>query len=354
MVFTLTLAATAAHGQVIDKNANTGTISAEATPADMGKTQMIGEDPLKMNLKAVQEAFDTSDLTANVVTFKYDPKVTYKVRTRLGVRTLVTWDERETLYTYVVGNPTVFDVTGISKEEYKSGIIPNMLTVKPVFAGADTNLTIITKHQLTNEIKTYNFYLRADPVDSKTVPAFVVNVTNGSTMPKDIGTPAALVLPIVGKDQGAAPLTPLPTQTGLQESLLKEKVPFTVENDGKIDYLKSTENGDNYNFKYKAMGTGELAPAMVYDDGTFTYFDFRDRLPSDRLPVVFKVIDGYDTIVNTRMVKGFLIAESLSKEGWTLKNGKKHTCIKPTASVGVKQRQAKTEELVREYQQMTP
>ncbi len=26
-----------------------------------------------------------------------------------------------------------------------------------------------------------------------------------------------------------------------------------------------------------------------------TYFDYRDRLASDRLPVVYKVVDGYDT-----------------------------------------------------------
>lgn len=49
--------------------------------------------------------------------------------------------------------------------------------------------------------------------------------------------------------------------------------------------------------------------------------------------MVYKVVDGYDTITNFRMEKGFLIAESLSPEGWTLRNGKQTVCIKPSKAL---------------------
>jgi type IV secretory pathway VirB9-like protein len=77
------------------------------------------------------------------------------------------------------------------------------------------------------------------------------------------------------------------------------------------------------------FGDKEIAPFGVYDDGKWTYFDFRKHFISNRLPVAYKVIDKYDSIVNVRVENGFLIAESLSPEGWTLKNGKKTICIRP-------------------------
>ncbi len=333
-----------ANAQIIDKNANTGVIAREASASDLGKTKMVGEDPLELNLKAVQAAFDKSDITANVVTYPYNPKTTYKIRTRVGVRTMIKLDESETIYTYLVGNPTIFNVVQIPKQEYKDGAIPNIVTVKPVYAGADTNLTVITKSG-----PFYNFYHRADPKNSETVPHFTVNIAINPNPQEELGLTAVT----------AAALPPLQapnaniTHSEVIDDRIKTKAPYTVQSEEKPDYLKSTQKSDKFNFKYKAYGSEELAPAMVYDDGNFTYFDFRDRLSSDRLPVIFKVVDGYDTIVNTRMEKGFLIAESLSKEGWNMKNGEKHTCIKPSGPVGAKQRQDKQEKIIREYQSMS-
>lgn len=344
----LTLAAsTPAYAQVIDKNANTGVINREATSSDLGQTKMIGEDPLEMNLKAVQVAFDKSDPTANVVTFTYNEKTTYKIRTRLGVRTMIRLDANETIDTYLIGNPTVFNAVQIPKDQFKDGVIPNIITVKPQHAGADTNLTLIGRSG-----KIYNFYLRADPINSETVPHFTVNIVNKepeAELKEQLGIAAPLGAQLPAMQEPSAVVTP----SEVIDSRLKTTAPYTVKSEEKPDYLKTTTDYNSYNFKYKAYGSDELAPAMVYDDGNFTYFDFRDRLSSDRLPVVFKVVDGYDTIVNTRMEKGFLIAESLSKEGWNMKNGEKHTCIKPNGPVGAKQRENKNEKIIREYQNMS-
>jgi len=80
-------------------------------------------------------------------------------------------------------------------------------------------------------------------------------------------------------------------------------------------------------------GEEEIAPYAVYDDGNWTYFDFRDQgFANDRLPVIYKVVDGFDSIINSRVENGFLVAESISKEGWTLKNGHKVVCVRPKKS----------------------
>ncbi|KKQ43281.1 MAG: hypothetical protein US60_C0004G0001, partial [Microgenomates group bacterium GW2011_GWC1_37_8] len=149
----------AANAQVVDKKVQT--MADAITPpnrAERGEGPMTNTDPLKLNLKAVQEAFDESPNDANVATFEYRPEYTAKVRTRVGVRTLINFDPTETIKSFVVGNPEIFNVMPIQSGEYKKGFIPYMLTVKAVYAGTDTNLAVITE---SNRI--YNFYIRSDP-----------------------------------------------------------------------------------------------------------------------------------------------------------------------------------------------
>jgi hypothetical protein len=45
-------------------------------------------------------------------------------------------------------------------------------------------------------------------------------------------------------------------------------------------------------------------------DGIFTFFDFGDRWDSADLPAVYRVVDGVDTPVNTRIKGTMLIAEA--------------------------------------------
>lgn len=337
LVIAMGLAATA-QAQVVDKKVQGMAEVMPPSRAEKGEGPMTNTDPLKLNLKAVQEAFDDSANDANVAFFDYRPEYTAKIRTRVGVRTVINFDQGETIKSFIVGNPEIFNVMPIQSSEYKKGFIPNILTVKAGYAGADTNIVVITESQ-----RLYNFYVRSDPVNSKFVPQFTVYMklpvseSALATIAKLTGETSPTLV------SGTAPLD------GEDERKAKPKL-FTVQRSGDNDYLKTLEESDNINTDYRIKGAKAIAPYAVYDDGSFTYFDYRDRLASDRLPVVYKVVDGYDTLVNFNIVKGFIVAESLSPEGWTLRNGDKYTCIKPIKPVGVVQRKPLKDELDTEYE----
>jgi type IV secretion system protein VirB9 len=56
----------------------------------------------------------------------------------------------------------------------------------------------------------------------------------------------------------------------------------------------------------------DIVPALVFDDGRFTYF----RFPNNReVPAVFHVLaDGSETLVNTRMEGDLLVADRVSRQ----------------------------------------
>ena len=137
----------------------------------------------------------------------------------------------------------------------------------------------------------YNFYLNST---SKEAPNFTVYVTKGGAIKK--------------------------------EFILKN----LQENNS---YIKKVKNLNKLNVLYSIKGDEEIAPIFVYDDGKWTYFDFGKNFVSDRLPNVYKVIDKYDSVINTRTEGSLVIATSLGVEGWTLKNGDKTVCIRPKESL---------------------
>lgn len=61
----------------------------------------------------------------------------------------------------------------------------------------------------------------------------------------------------------------------------------------------------------KGKGSEDIVPAMVFDDGRFTYF----RFPGNReVPAVFHVLgDGSETLVNSRMEDDLLVVDRVSR-----------------------------------------
>jgi type IV secretory pathway VirB9-like protein len=328
-----------AHAAVFDKKSNTGKPPAVPSTAEQGQTKMV--DPMKTNLRAVQEAFDISEVTANVAQFEYNPNETYKVRTRVGMITLIHLDEVESIKSFLLGNQGVFEVSPIKNDQYTNGIVPNLITVKPIYPGVDSNMTIISESG-----RVYNFYLRSDPIDSWTVPHLTVYVQ----LPMTDKVQRFLDMNEQLKQEEEHPAVAVaPEENPQNQNHKKRSNVFTVESSKKRDYLKTLQDTDNINTEYRIFGHEDIQPWYVYDDGNFTYFDYRHTLPSDRMPVLYKVVDGYDTVVNFRQEKGFLIAESLSTEGWTLRNGKLYVCVKPMQKPGTTARNNRRQKLHSEY-----
>ena len=298
-----------AYAGVVDKKVATPTVT-ESKPEETTDGMLRIDSPaLSVDLKAVQKAFNTSANTDNIKTFYYDENKISKIKLRVGMRSLIHFDKTEVVSSYIVGNSSIFKVQGIPSKAHESGIVPNILTIKALYPGADTNLTVITESG-----RVYTFYLRSYPITSWEVP----DITIYMKLFDDELYPT--------KEYFAS---------DIKEEIDKRVLPnfsgANVKSDA--DYLNSIEIEEKPNMHYRIFGDKTIAPYAVYDDGVFTYFDFRHNLTSDRLPVVYKVVDGYDTITNFRMEKGFLIAESLSPEGWTLRNGNQTVCIKPSKAL---------------------
>ncbi|MFT4967133.1 MAG: type IV secretion system protein VirB9 [Candidatus Deianiraeaceae bacterium] len=82
---------------------------------------------------------------------------------------------------------------------------------------------------------------------------------------------------------------------------------------------------EKYNFNYTITGHSSLYPLKIFDDGEFTYFEFRDR--GGVIPAIFLVdSENYESLVNFRMVGSYLVVETISPR-FTLRNGSDIVCV---------------------------
>lgn len=82
---------------------------------------------------------------------------------------------------------------------------------------------------------------------------------------------------------------------------------------------------NKYNFNYTVAGDEIISPLKVFDDGNFTYMQFRDN--NGVLPAIFAVDNkGYESPVNFRVTGDYVIIESTQKI-FTLRNGADLTCV---------------------------
>lgn len=98
-----------------------------------------------------------------------------------------------------------------------------------------------------------------------------------------------------------------------------------------VKYATSTDNGpdlkkpENYNFNYTMAGAENISPIKIFDDGLFTYMEFRNK--NSTLPAIFGVdSNGYEYIMNFRVVGDYIILESVNPT-LTLRNGADTLCV---------------------------
>jgi type IV secretory pathway VirB9-like protein len=247
------------------------------------------------DLRSVQRAFNTSDPRDNVVVVKWSPEITTKLRLRTMVETLVVLPPDEEIVSFPSGDTHAFRVSPMITKNYNT---KNMFTVRPEFSGADTNLAVVGSSG-----RIYNFYLRADSIDSPFLPVFTCYVTlDGRIEPLNV--------------QGAT------------ESEAAEKSNITTKNTLN-HFISKNLDMQTLNFSYASLtgGSQELRPDAVFDDGDWTYFLFEKKPGKpQRFPVVYQVLDRHDTPTNSRIEGDFLIVETISDQ-WTLRAGTAHKCI---------------------------
>jgi len=86
------------------------------------------------------------------------------------------------------------------------------------------------------------------------------------------------------------------------------------------------------NYNYGASAQTEFTPTRVWDDGTFTYFEFPRNAP---VPAIFRYANGRERTVNTQAIGDGVIRVSGVSRQWVLRLGEDLVCIQATPPEGV-------------------
>lgn len=157
----------------------------------------------------------------------------------------------------------------------------NRLFLKPIEQDATTNMTLITnKH-------TYLFELHARDTD-------------------DINDPDMIfIMRFIYQDEGHMESL----STGLDS----------------VPDLDIKEHPEKYNFSYTLSGPEYTAPVRIFDDGEFTYFQFRDK--NAEVPAFFWVDDkGNESLINYRVRGDYIVVERVAAR-YTLRHGTDVVCV---------------------------
>ncbi|MAM24807.1 MAG: conjugal transfer protein TrbG [Rhodobacteraceae bacterium] len=85
------------------------------------------------------------------------------------------------------------------------------------------------------------------------------------------------------------------------------------------------------NYNYGASDRTEITPARVWDDGTFTYFQFARNAP---IPAIFRYSNGRERAVNTQATEPGVIRVSGMNAQWVLRLGDTVVCIQANSLAG--------------------
>jgi type IV secretion system protein VirB9 len=209
----------------------------------------------------------------------YDEFQVFKVVANYGYATTIEFGADEMIETVSAGDT-------ISWQIVPSG---RRLFLKPMERDAHTNMTVITtKH-------TYNFDL--DAVDAKPGPA------------------AQTYLIKFRYDEAVGIM-----HTGAIGADAKSGAASTP------GMVSPPRQAGAFNFDYRLKGDKDIMPTFVFDDGTFTYFQFAD--PRNRsLPAIFIVDkDGNESVVNYRIEGEYMVVERIGGL-YTLRASQSVVCV---------------------------
>ncbi|OOQ04191.1 conjugal transfer protein [Helicobacter pylori] len=276
------------------------------------------------DLNAIQGSFFDKNRSkmSNTLNINYFQGQTYKIRLRYAMATLLFFSKP--ISDFVLGDKVGFDAKILESND-------RILLIKPLQIGVDSNISVID-----NEGKIFSFYVFSTTFTSSKHPNLQVFIED-----KNYYSNAFLKPQKENKENTLenAPINNKPLKEEKEETKEKEEETITIgDNTNAMKIVKKDiQKG------YKALKSSQrkwyclwacskksklsLMPEEIFNDKQFTYFKFDKRLALSKFPVIYKVVDGYDNPVNTRIVGDYIIAEDVSAK-WTLRLGKDYLCIR--------------------------
>ncbi|GAA8630242.1 hypothetical protein KYTH79_08950 [Helicobacter pylori] len=280
------------------------------------------------DLNAIQGSFFDKNRSkmSNTLNIDYFQGQTYKIRLRYAMATLLFFSKP--ISDFVLGDKVGFDAKILESND-------RILLIKPLQIGVDSNISVID-----SEGKIFSFYVFSTTFTSSKHPNLQVFIED-----KNYYSNAFLKPQKENKENMAenapkdAPTNNKPLKEEKEETKEKEEETITIgDNTNAMKIVKKDiQKG------YKALKSSQrkwyclwacskksklsLMPKEIFNDKQFTYFKFDKRLALSKFPVIYKVVDGYDNPVNTRIVGDYIIAEDVSTK-WTLRLGKDYLCIR--------------------------
>ncbi len=273
------------------------------------------------DLNAIQGSFFDKNRSkmSNTLNIDYFQGQTYKIRLRYAMATLLFFSKP--ISDFVLGDKVGFDAKILESND-------RILLIKPLQIGVDSNIGVID-----NEGKIFSFYVFSTTFTSSKHPNLQVFIED-----KNYYSNAFMKSQNKENTLEKAPTNNnKPLKEEKEES--KEEETITIGDNTnamkivKKDIQKGYRALKSSQRKWYCLGICSkksklsLMPEEIFNDKQFTYFKFDKKLALSKFPVIYKVVDGYDNPVNTRIVGDYIIAEDVSAK-WTLRLGKDYLCIR--------------------------
>ncbi|WP_120851214.1 TrbG/VirB9 family P-type conjugative transfer protein [Helicobacter pylori] len=277
------------------------------------------------DLNAIQGSFFDKNRSkmSNTLNIDYFQGQTYKIRLRYAMATLLFFSKP--ISDFVLGDKVGFDAKILESND-------RILLIKPLQIGVDSNISVID-----SEGKIFSFYVFSTTFTSSKHPNLQVFIED-----KNYYSNAFLKPQKENKENKEDTLENAPTNNKpLKEEKKETKEEETITIGDNTNAMKIVKK--DIQKGYKALKSSQrkwyclwicskksklsLMPKEIFNDKQFTYFKFDKKLALSKFPVIYKVVDGYDNPVNTRIVGDYIIAEDVSTK-WTLRLGKDYLCIR--------------------------
>ncbi|MGT0109114.1 TrbG/VirB9 family P-type conjugative transfer protein [Helicobacter pylori] len=272
------------------------------------------------DLNAIQGSFFDKNRSkmSNTLNVDYFQGQTYKIRLRYAMATLLFFSKP--ISDFVLGDKVGFDAKILESND-------RILLIKPLQIGVDSNISVID-----NEGKVFSFYVFSTTFTSSKHPNLQVFIED-----KNYYSNAFMKPQIQENTFEKAPTNNKPLKEEKEETKEEETIIIGDSTNAMKIVKKDIQRG------YRALKSSQrkwyclgicskksklsLMPEEIFNDKQFTYFKFDKKLALSKFPVIYKVVDGYDNPVNTRIVGDYIIAEDVSAK-WTLRLGKDYLCIR--------------------------